>query len=70
MRGGRPDPNAQPSTEPRRGLKLLAPLLLYVHVPPGRACQYDQYAVAGALLHGFGRASMVHTKPGWRGTNV
>jgi hypothetical protein len=36
-------------------------------VPPGSACQYDQYAVDGAPLHGSGSRSMVHTNPGWRG---
>lgn len=63
-RGGCPEPNAQPSTLPAGGAKLPAPSVEYVHEPPGRACQYDQYADAGAPLHGSGARSTVHTNPG------
>lgn len=62
--GGAPEPNAHPSTLPGGGSKLPAPRVEYVHAPPGRACQYDQYAEAGAPLHGSGARSMVQTKPG------
>jgi len=32
--------------------------------------EYDQYALAGPLLQGFGLSSIVQTKPGCRGTKV
>jgi hypothetical protein len=58
MRGGLPAPKAQPCTVPG------------IHLPCGLACQYDQYAEAGAPLQRLGRALMVQTKPGIRGTKV
>jgi hypothetical protein len=37
---------------------------------PRSACQYDQYAVLGAPLQGFGLASIWQTRPMNRGTNA
>ena len=68
--GWRPAPNAQPSTVPGAGSYPPAPSVLYRHDPPREACQYDQYAVVGAPLQGFGLASIWQTSPGCRGTNV
>ena len=68
--GWPPAPNAQPSTVPGAGSYPPAPSVLYRHDPPREACQYDQYAVVGAPLQGFGLASIWQTSPGCRGTNV
>lgn len=40
----------QPSKPPTVTVRVAAPSLLYVQLPPFDACQYDQYLVVGGVL--------------------